>query len=365
MTDSALRLQDFLHSHGISAWVCVQMSGGTNYREAIVDAVKNCKVFLPLINNEWALSGECEDEYSLAKRLNLTSHERGQTQRAQPREPVLVPIAFPNLNWTAHKHVELLAAKTNFIVHNTDNLLTGNVDKTLSTLLLSLAASGLEIQNAPEQLALRIEAFKLGTNDSKGERLSDQDRLADVHSKLESLVVSVQEVLMGMSHTGEHRPQRVEAQESENDSSPKLGKEYLGVITCSNFAGRQEYWYADSTHITFEYDPAHNSDSVPLSGTIVQKELRKLVNGQEVVEDSNPLASWVRERKTMTGALSGTWLRQSGFVTLEIKFENTMDKKAWFNVLHDNISGVFQVIEPHQDKADPYCTAGLTLKQVL
>ena len=63
MQKSALYLRDILEQKGLSVWLCVEMSGGDQYRTEIVHAIKTCKVFLPLINNAWALSGECEDEY--------------------------------------------------------------------------------------------------------------------------------------------------------------------------------------------------------------------------------------------------------------------------------------------------------------
>jgi len=66
------------------------------------------------MNNAWANSGECYDEYSFAKRLNLTSHEKQITKKSQPRLPVICPVAFSDLDWTI-PHIELLASSTNFI----------------------------------------------------------------------------------------------------------------------------------------------------------------------------------------------------------------------------------------------------------
>lgn len=60
---------------GFSIFLCVDMSGGEQYRNAIVHAASACTYFIILLNQEWGLSGECEDEYNLAKRKNLTSHE--------------------------------------------------------------------------------------------------------------------------------------------------------------------------------------------------------------------------------------------------------------------------------------------------
>jgi hypothetical protein len=177
----ASRCVAFLQSHGIKAWLCTQdLAGGASFREEIVRAVcrapcfvsvllqwlsctrqvQACSVFVPLVTTEWALSGECEIEcvmffidnalqncviirrYNFALRLNLTSHEKGRTQRNQvrknrkhaagiaapnasfahlniahsrtvildqPRLPVLLPIAFPGLDWDAHPSIQLLA----------------------------------------------------------------------------------------------------------------------------------------------------------------------------------------------------------------------------------------------------------------
>jgi len=147
MRDSAISLKKYLQSKGLSVWICVDsILGGDNYRTEIIKTLKACSVIIPLINNEWALSGECQDEYAFAKRLNLTSHESGRTKREEARKPIFIPIAFPNLVWNAHPQVELLAASTNFIIHNDDTLLQGNSQQTLNTVALSLNNVGYNIQ---------------------------------------------------------------------------------------------------------------------------------------------------------------------------------------------------------------------------
>ena len=132
MASSAKKLKEYLESRGMVVWVCIEMSGGENYRDSIVDAIDRAEVVVIMLNEEWALSGECQDEYNYAKRLNLTSYESGRSERGQARLPVFCPIAFKNLNWGSHKHVRLLAANTNFIVHDGDNLL-GDVTKARQT----------------------------------------------------------------------------------------------------------------------------------------------------------------------------------------------------------------------------------------
>ena len=52
------------------------------------------QVVIIMLNEQWALSGECQDEYNYAKRLNLTSYESGRSERGQPRLPAFCPIAF-------------------------------------------------------------------------------------------------------------------------------------------------------------------------------------------------------------------------------------------------------------------------------
>eukprot|EP00052_Salpingoeca_macrocollata_P032570 m.5985 g.5985 ORF g.5985 m.5985 type:complete len:370 (-) comp3887_c0_seq1:44-1153(-) len=115
---SAEAIKAYLLSLGVpEVWICTEMGGGADFRAAIHNAVDSCDVFLPLMNQQWADSGECYDEYSLARRKNLTSFERGVTSKGQPRKPVFVPIALPGLDWSA-PHIEVLASYTNFLVHD-------------------------------------------------------------------------------------------------------------------------------------------------------------------------------------------------------------------------------------------------------
>ena len=43
------------------------------YRYEIANAVENANIMILLLNEAWATSRECEDEFNYAKRLNLTS----------------------------------------------------------------------------------------------------------------------------------------------------------------------------------------------------------------------------------------------------------------------------------------------------
>jgi len=143
MKETATLLKNVLQNYGIKVWMCTDMRVGESYRAEIVKAITSCKIFIPFINTEWALSGECEDEYNLAKRRNLTSHEEGRTTRSQSRQPIIFPIAFKGLDWNKYPHVQLLAANTNFVVHDDLSFLTGNVEKTVTEIHDAIESSKL------------------------------------------------------------------------------------------------------------------------------------------------------------------------------------------------------------------------------
>lgn len=72
-------------------------------RREILRAIRNCRVFVPLINEEWAVSGECELELNLTLQLHTHSKDK-------PRLPHIVPLSFPGLDKQKHDHVYTLAA---------------------------------------------------------------------------------------------------------------------------------------------------------------------------------------------------------------------------------------------------------------
>ena len=65
--------------------------------------------------------------------------------------PIFVPFAFSNLDWNAYPHIQLLAASTNFIVHDAPTFESGNTTKRLDDLLLSMHGAGLPV-DLPERL---------------------------------------------------------------------------------------------------------------------------------------------------------------------------------------------------------------------
>lgn len=196
MQASAKKLQSYLQSRGMKVWVCVDMMGGDNYRNEIIDAIEAADFFIILLNNKWALSGECEFEYNYAIRLNLTSYESGRTSRGVARKPVFIPIAFSDLDWGAHRHVRLLAANTNFIVHNDVNLVDSDATATIKSVASSIQQHGIELPDpvAPTQVSQLEPQSSPASTDSQDPETSGWQQavalLADRVTKLEAQLVA-------------------------------------------------------------------------------------------------------------------------------------------------------------------------------
>jgi len=212
MRKSAEMLKKLFEGHGISTWICCQIKGGNDFRDEIVKAVKTCKVFLILMNNEWAASGECKDEFNLAKRLNLTSHETERTVSGQQRLPAIVPIAFPNLLWTGHAHVELLAANTNFLVHDNKDLVGKPADSLLRQLVQSVV--DLNVKGISDNLGLRTLSASHHEEEVGGEASGSSEgvveRLAgscdkEVHDVAQQLAKLSQQMLEVQNSLGDIR----------------------------------------------------------------------------------------------------------------------------------------------------------------
>jgi hypothetical protein len=174
MKKFAHQLTKFLRDNGHNVWICTQsMSGGDSWRREIVKAVKRCHVFIPLINNPWAESGECEVEFNLA--FNLYTHSKGK-----PRLPIFVPVAFPDLDWNAHAHVELLAANTNFITHS-------ELDTTCNAVLQSINSSIpplSPVKQSINEFRTVSSASSTTSNDSTSTTTPDQELLSEEYPEL-------------------------------------------------------------------------------------------------------------------------------------------------------------------------------------
>jgi len=106
----ARELNEFLHTKGLTTWICVEMQGGTNYREEIVINAAGSKAMVALMNTKWAESKECRYEFNIALRTNLTKGF-----------PAIIPIIVENFDWNAYPLLIGVMANTNAIFYNPKN----------------------------------------------------------------------------------------------------------------------------------------------------------------------------------------------------------------------------------------------------
>jgi len=300
MKESALHLKNYLESKGLSVWICVDILGGENYRDEIIKAVKTCCVMVLLINDEWALSGECQDEYALAKRLNLTSHESGRTKRENPRKPSFIPIAFPNLNWTAHSHVELLAASTNFITHNSDSLVNGNTQQTLNTVALSLKHLGFKIQID----AVETKTVLSSEITTKQAPITVQQQFDETALLLQVLSNSIQQLNFSFKENKITSSRNVEEKVELNvNNKLKKGARYLGTSCFSGEVSNIEWAGWDSKELIItEYNEKSNKFKADFTSTELRKEL---INPPRLVPQY--LTDWIKDIGQAVYHCSGTF----------------------------------------------------------
>ena len=353
----------------LEVWICTQMSGGEDYRDAIVSAVSTCDAFLIMMNENWALSGECKDEYNLAKRKNLTSHETGRTSRhnKDARLPHIVPLAFSDLNWSAHPHVELLAANTNFVVHPSSNLeestpenSPSSIMNTVHALIVSLYKKGV-ISQIPdilkpsntttlEQLGL-TRAYK--TSSPKSELALMHDQLTALTSNLQSVMMSMPwtytpnspaESTLSLQRTGQNPSNNNNNSHEGVNMQPSqaLGETYYGTLESDEIlwegGSTIKFWSLYEIHLT-----SVDRSCLPwkIEGYMVDRELRKRVDGKYYDKEcpkDHPHYNWCSRldvlQKDMsngqysptTGLLSFTEVTDDGFV----KFTHLIATKEKF-----------------------------------
>lgn len=144
MGSQAGKLKQFLQSKGLSTWLCTDLQTGSNFRNEIVVAATASKVFMPLINEEWAKSKECAWEAQIALRNELTVNK-----------PVMVPIIAEEFDFRKYPIVFGIMANTNaiFLTDPSKN------QQTFPKLISSLAEAGVvvgkggssEAQNDPAE----------------------------------------------------------------------------------------------------------------------------------------------------------------------------------------------------------------------
>ena len=109
------------------------------------------------------------------------------------RLPIFIPVAFSDLNWNSYPHVQLLAASTNFIVHDDKTLEAGNLSKCIEQILLSMHSIGLSV-DLPESLK-HINGDQKNHSSSvsmSSASNSPQDQLLAITESLKAFATSIQ-----------------------------------------------------------------------------------------------------------------------------------------------------------------------------
>jgi len=353
MNKSAFALKEYLEKTGLKVWVCTQnLQGGDDYRTEIVNAVKSCKVFLPLINSEWADSGECADEFGLAKRLNLTSHERGNTKEGELRRPIFCPVAFPNLVWNAHAHVELLAANTNFIVHDRDSFLEGNSDTTFQNIALSLATFGLKMDL--KAIGISVDQNLLERHSGKGEQ-----EMASSKQLIQELTATIQQQ-MAFLRSLEQRINNKKVVNFIDEYNPLiLRPRYIGG--CANLhMGCEKVWALEFRFVRGELEKS----TVPLTGEMEAKCIQvKDHDGTEASKaEEAKMKIHIEKEHSATVNLKGGFVPKRGLVYVDAQSfksnEHSLialcEYRLVINTDGTELTGVF-------DRGDPKWTAAVRL----
>ena len=333
MLNSAKILQTELKKQGYRVWVCTDMMGGVDFRDSIVQAVKQCHIFIPMINNAWALSGECRDEFSLAKRLHLTSHESGRSDKSknEPRLPVFIPIAFSDLQWNEHSHIQLLASSTNFLVHDAVSLECGNVQKRIDALLLSMHGVGCTV-DLPERLVKETIKERELMIDSDGKVLGPHEQLLNITESLKAFATSIETVAYNNARQDEERKNGLaRVAGAENIQNARLRNQYLGVskgsiqlnaharmggveVPQEMFGFHLCWWNSLQFTVT-----SFNDDTNELEADIVETNLRRQVTNTDdkFIDDTdlpielngkpNPVSHYSSRKKIRTSKFVGIY----------------------------------------------------------
>ena len=113
MNQHARNFEEKLRKMGLKVFICTSLRPGEDFRQSItVNAVK-CKLFIPFINEQWAMSEECIFEYNCALRSYTTK-----------RTPQFVPIIIGGFQWIdviKYPDVYNITANTNCAVLTDNN----------------------------------------------------------------------------------------------------------------------------------------------------------------------------------------------------------------------------------------------------
>jgi len=101
MKKTAKQLKLLIQKQYFTVFISSDITAGTAYREEINAAAFTCRVFIALINEEWASSKECDLEYNIV--LNRYLHP-------SENRPLIIPVIIGD--WEITKYNSLIALKS-------------------------------------------------------------------------------------------------------------------------------------------------------------------------------------------------------------------------------------------------------------
>jgi hypothetical protein len=326
MKSSVAELTKRLEAKGLATWSCLEVPSGANYRDHIFDAVSTCQFMVLLINQEWADSAECEDEFLLAKRLNLTSHASGRSKKGEPRYPVFIPVAFPNLDWNSNRHVYQLSTSTNFIIHDADTLLQGT--DTFSVIMSALAQHGANI-DVPLSLLPATPNGAGGSKGGSGGSESTRPAPGTLALSIQSAVSAAQGHLVLLASLSSQIGSLLNIESpdplQETADVPTIAENspFMGLTTgeykCCRWTDATEFRITSLDHSASTFE-----------GVVVQEELNKEpVNAQGEAFSRGAGAAWFKTRRKITYYLKGTISNDAGLVTGKSYRATASDTPNW------------------------------------
>jgi len=280
-----------------------------------------------------------------------------------------MPIAFADLNWTQHAHVELLAASVNFVVHDTNDLIKGHVPDTLQAVQQSLQALSIKVvvpaspssassPSSPTSALARAFSPSKKQESIAAKKVDVRSQLAVITSQLQSLSAQVQALAMSVpadtpvAAAGTAKTKQIvmgaSAGAEEKETKLVLGKLYHGTSEAKS----ANYGYWDS----MEFNLTYNAKDGTVVGTLKTSELRKVVTGYAKVSNvprENPLYEWANTLNEYTGTLKGKYDPTINYLQLDSTWDQSgqwgNEKVYHLTVFQDRLIGVSQFSKPHHD----------------
>jgi len=212
---------------------------------------------------------------------------------------VILPIAFPNLDWSKYLHVELLASKTNFIVHAADTI-PANADareQTFRVLLESVynTLTAMNVKLSEENVTKINSTIRGSGKRARSASVAESQAVVTTKSSGEDLVESLSFYLhksldLHRQLASFMKQQQQQAQsELQGDVMKEyhLKKRYFGtsVKTFIEQGIEQRSWF--SGELTFTIGEALSSTTNKLDAVITWQNLRQSLTPQDARTSGN------------------------------------------------------------------------------